>query len=193
MCMGSSLDYTTGSSNQKFIYCTEPCQSRVEPVQRNPSPDFCYHFYSGSFFENIFSYLAFIPNSIDENARGFKEYIFCPADAINDDGSCPSPTYSFASRMMKGCRPDGKGVWSLPPGYSSCLIFINGHDWPVGATLLTAVTALAGSSLLGGVVTLGGVSSISSICPSTLFCRVGDKCCRFVFTPNRGLQCPTSC
>ena len=176
MCMGSNLDYTTGSSNNNFNYCIRPCQSRVEPVQRNPSPDFCYHLYSGSFIEIIFSYLAFIPNLIEENLRGFKEYNFCPADVVNDDGSCPSPIDSSA-----GCRPDGKGVWSLPPGDSSCLIFLNGHGWPVGATLLTAVTALAGSSFLGGVVTLGGVSSISSSCPSTFFCQVGGKCCRFIF------------
>ena len=149
ICFDSDVDYTTGSSENILIYCIEPCQSHVEPVQRNPSPDFCYHLYKGSLFESIFSYLSFIPNAIEETARGFADYIYCPADVINADGACPSPQDSSGSRTMKGCRPDGKGDWSLPPGGSLCLIFLNGHDWPVGATLITAATFYPGTPVLG--------------------------------------------
>jgi hypothetical protein len=192
MCMGSKFDYTTGNSRATEVYCIEPCSAAVVPVQSNPSPNFCYHIYKSSFFERLTSYLSFLPNYIEEKVSSFKEYSFCSPDIIGSNGVCPT-TLLAPVTYFKGCRPDAKGVWSLPPGGASCLIFLNGHDWPVGATFLIAATSLVGTSIFGGTVTFGGMSAVNNACPVPFFCTVNNKCCRVVFTPNGGLQCPTDC
>ena len=192
MCMGSNVDYTNGNSKGTFVYCVEPCASQALPVQSNPSPNFCYEVYESSFFERIVSYVSFLPNYIEEEVSGLKEYSFCSPDNIGSDGACSS-TFLASAQTFKGCRPDGKGVWSLPPGKTTCLVFLNGHDWPVGATFLIAATSLIGTSLVGGAATFGGISVVTSACPDPRFCSVAGKCCRLVFTLNGGVQCPDNC
>ena len=191
MCMGSKLDYTTGNSRATFVSCVQPCSSAVVPVQSNPSPNFCYQVYKSGFFERIVSYLAFLPNYIQEKVSAFKESSFCSQDIIGSDGVCPS-TFLAPATTLKGCRPDGKGVWSLPPGGASCLVFLNGHDWPVGATFLIAATSLVGTSF-GGIATGGLFMFATNPCPNPQRpCRFGDKCCPIVFSVN-GNICPDSC
>ena len=191
-CMGSNLDYTTGLSVPTVVSCIQPCASPVVPVQSNPSPNFCYYVYSGAFFERVVSYLAFLPNYIQENMSGWTDYNFCSPDIINSEGVCPT-SFLAPAKTLKGCRPDGKGVWSLPPGESSCLLFLNGHDWPVGATFLIAATSVVGTSGLLGLGGLAGINAMSS-CPSptSAYCRAGGRCCLLIPTIN-GPVCPDSC
>ena len=104
---------------------------------------------------------------------------------------CPS-TFLALATGLKGCRPDGKGVWSLPPGGASCLVFLKGHDWPVGATVLIAETSLAGTSL-GGIATGGLFMIATNPYPSVQRpCPFGDKCCPIISSVN-GNRCQDSC
>ena len=185
-CYKSSIDYTTGADTTTLMYCMPPCSARLAPVYSNPSPGFCYQLYQGSTFEILTSWIAFLPNLVEEKLSGFKEYSFCPPNTIND-GKCPETVLGF-SPSLKGCRPDSRGLWCLPPGESSCLLFLNGHDWPVGATALVAATSTVGTSLLGGVLGFSG-----GTCVGPMYCRVGTQCCSVTFVPNRGLSCPSRC
>ena len=121
------------------MYCVEPCASQAAPDQSNSSLNFCYEVYESSFFERIVSYVSFLPNYIEEKVSGFTEYSFYSPENIGSDGACPSTLLASAT-TFKGCRPDGKGVRSLPPGENSCLVFLNGYDWPVGATNIILLT-----------------------------------------------------
>ena len=190
MCTAPDIDYTTGIATTTETYCVQPC-NRIVPVQSNPSPNFCYHVYKSSFFERITSYLAFLPNYIQEAMSSFKEYSFCSPDTIaSNNGACPD-TFPASATNLQGCRPDGKGVLSLPPGAASCIIFLNGHDWPAGATCLIAATSLAGTSTLGLGMGLGGVAAFSE-CPAPFYCSVNNRCCLIVGTSG-GLGCPSNC
>ena len=184
-CYKFEVDYTTGADTTTKMYCMPPCSGRLAPVQRNPSPDFCYHLYQGSAFDILISWISFLSNHIEEQLSGFKEYSFCSPDTING-GKCPEKVLGLTS-SLKGCRPASRGLWSLPPGESSCLIFLNGHDWPVGATALVAATFLAGTSFLSAVV--GGSGGT---CMGPMYCRVGNQCCTLQYSRGR-LICPSRC
>ena len=112
MCMGSKLDYTTGNSRATFVYCVQPCPSAVVPVQSNPSPNFCYHVYKSGFFERVVSYLAFIPNYIQEKVSGFKEYSFCSPDIIGCDVGVPIHLPCSGDRIER-----------LQARWKGCLVF----------------------------------------------------------------------
>ena len=186
-CMSPKVDYTTGADTTTEVYCVQACTG-VSPVQSNPSPNFCYHVYHSSLFEKLTSVIASLPNYIDETVRGFTEYSFCSPDTIDSNsGSCPVPVLGLQP-SLKGCRPDGRGVWTLPPGEVSCLIFINGHDWPVGGVLTFATSFAATSTLVAGGLAMG----LRDNCLGPFYCRAGNRCCLLV-PSNRGLQCPSSC
>jgi len=196
MCMKANVDYNRGGSASNS-YCTEPCGDQIVPVQSNPSPNFCYRIYQSSFFEKITSLVAFLPNYLQEMSSNFSEYTFCsPNQLSGETEECPT-VLPFSETSLKGCRPDGKGVWAVTPGTTSCLIFFNGHDWPVGASFLIAATSVAGTSFLGGSAGLVGMMGFGSMtgavdCPSTTSCRVNNKCCPYQFSVN-GPVCPSIC
>ena len=114
---------------------------------------------------------------------------------------CSFSSYSVSglacSDSRRWCRPDRRGVYGLPPGETSCLMYLNG---PAGAVGLLSATALGGitslTTTLGGTVVVGGIGMSGAMavgaCPRPFFCTVSDRCCLIVGSPN-GLICPTSC
>ena len=177
----------TVTSDSNNVRCIEPCTEQ-QPVATNSVPKFCYCEIFASVSESITSRLYGLLQVFD---RQTDDRRFCTFPSYSAQGlSCSD------SRLW--CRPDNRGVYSLPPGELSCLMYLNG---PAGAVGLISATALSGiislSTTVGGatlatggvgVVGMGGVAP----CPAPIFCRVGTSCC-MVITGGNGLRCPLRC
>ena len=183
------------TSDTNAVRCIEPC-SPPEPIETNPAPGFCYCQIFASLSETITSKLYGLLEVFD---RQTDDRRFCTFPSFSAEGFPCSD-----NRLW--CRPDNRGVYSLPPGELSCLMYLNG---PAGAVGLISATALSGiislSTTVGGaalatggagVVGLGGAGVVGlggvAPCPAPIFCRVGTSCC-MVITGGNGLRCPLRC
>ena len=168
----------TTSTNE--VRCLEPC-TEIAPITTNPAPAFCYCEIKGSVNDILGSLFYATIGVIDRQVEDRK---FCTYKSYTEEGLRCSD-----SRRL--CRPDSRGVFLLPPGEFSCLMYLNG---PAGAVGLLSATFWAGVSTLAPTVTgltVAG-SSTAIMCSPPLYCNAGNGCCLVTFT-NRGLICPDSC
>ena len=92
------------------------------------------------------------------------------------------------------CRIDSRGLFELPPGESSCLVYVNGPAAAVGvlaasgfAGVTSALGTMAGGMSMAMMVTSSMPRETRSQCPGNLCLRDG-RCCRRI----RGF-CPLRC
>ena len=137
----------------------------------------------------------------------------CPFTGLNDDRNNCRSSISRMCRANRNVRKQnkmplikvvlnihfGRRVYELPPGESSCFIYLNGPAAAIGVVAATGLSGVmsTGGTLLGsaGLFSLlyAGRNTFRACPPSTCRSRNGSgRCCPFVIFRGRP-RCPRSC
>ena len=199
-----------GLSNSKPpFYCLPFCDEfNFQDYETTDNPAPCYIEYHGTMMETLVSRLTRLIEPAVENEKEI-----CPFTGLNDDRNNCRSSISRMCRANRKVRKQNKmplikvvlninfsrRVYELPPGESSCFIYLNGPAAAIGVVAATGLSGVmsTGGTLLGsaGLFSLlyAGRNTFRACPPSTCRSRNGSgRCCPFVIFRGRP-RCPRSC